>query len=109
MTPNILMEGDSIIHGIGAIVNSIGDYNGDGYNDIIYGVPSQYDFISAYSFPINTKYFIVNGTATGLMEDPSYLTNPYDLCSDGALGAEYAGDLNGDGIDDFLLVLPEPI
>lgn len=76
-----------------------GDFNNDGYDDIIVGAPG-YDSTSKTD---NGKAYIYNGSASGPSETADFtITGTND---DDSLGISVSsgGDVNGDGYDDILI------
>ncbi|MGL1921369.1 MAG: cadherin domain-containing protein [Hyphomicrobiales bacterium] len=99
--------GDTVFENAGLSVSSIGDFNGDGFDDIIIGAPN------ARSDENNTgASFVLFGSANGFDATASLAnldgTNGFRV--DGVSGADYsgvsvsgAGDVNGDGYDDLII------
>ncbi|WP_170359893.1 FG-GAP repeat protein [Ruegeria arenilitoris] len=98
----------------GQSVSSAGDINGDGFDDVILGAPGNFSYTANFS-----GAYVVYGKASGfsdidlgtlsasdgfsiLGENSALAGPPYGL---GAVVAD-AGDVNGDGIDDFLVNYP---
>ncbi len=85
--------------GMGYSVSSAGDYNGDGYSDVIVG---------AY---YSNRAYIYFGSATGMRPTPTTITPP-GTTTDGAMGGLFgvsvssAGDVNNDGYGDVVIGRP---
>ncbi|MEZ5895350.1 MAG: hypothetical protein R3C40_08325 [Parvularculaceae bacterium] len=99
---------------LGSAVASAGDINGDGIGDVIVGAPAANGVGGAYS---GQAYVIFgktsNFTATVKVSDLNG-SNGFTLngaaAYDGAGSSlASAGDVNGDGIDDFIVGAPEHI
>lgn len=82
----------------GASVAGIGDYNGDGYNDIIIGAPSTAN---------NAKAYILLGHSGTATIDVSSLSPSNGFVISGGLGTASnvsgIGDFNHDGFSDFAI------
>ncbi|MEM0577970.1 HYR domain-containing protein [Flavobacterium polysaccharolyticum] len=105
----------------GFSVSTAGDINGDGISDFLIGAPGNYDlsygknnvlkfiegsaylvFGNASGFPPNIDLALLNGTNGFKIRNDTPFTNEpntgYDVSS--------AGDINGDGITDFMVSDP---
>lgn len=97
--PAWIQDCDSAINtGFGMHLGTAGDVNGDGFDDVI---------LSAYLYPSGAlrtgRAWVYLGSASGLGHTPAWVTDgTLDLCYYGA-GCGTAGDVNGDGYDDFVL------
>ncbi len=97
-TANDCYEGDNSIFGLASPNYEIGDFNGDGYEDVIlaaFNTPRHLDELTYPDFII-----LLNDGAGRLSEDTSFYANgvleaamPYRLG---------VADFNGDGLDDFV-------
>ncbi|MBK8981612.1 MAG: FG-GAP repeat protein [Ignavibacteria bacterium] len=84
---------------LGYSVSTAGDYNGDGYDDVIVGAPGYpNNYLSAHG-----RVMIFLGSANGLSNDPVY---SFINWLDGYTGmgdvVSCAGDINGDGYSDVI-------
>lgn len=100
-SPSWAVDGNELGIGNGSGVNTAGDVNGDGYDDIIFGS-------AGYSHPQSAEgviYVLTGGPAgmpgTTLWADDS--NQPNAILGRSVSGA---GDINGDGYDDFIAGAP---
>lgn len=98
---NWIDDGDQDFAHFGMSVSTAGDFNGDGYSDIIVGNPDFNVFVGIN--PINDAgmFLIYFGSETGIS---SYMFKFGDEVS-GKLGKSVftAGDVNGDGYSDVIV------
>ena len=95
---------DHVLEQSGSSVSNAGDFNGDGYGDLIIGAPQAASF---YQDSIDGFSYVVFGKATepGAVLDLSSLQGDDGFGLDGpyysAFGCSVssAGDINGDGLD----------
>ena len=96
--PNWLAEGDQANAHFGNSVNSVGDVNGDGFDDVIIGAPlydnGQIDEGRAYIFL---------GSASGLSTTPAWIAEGNQVGAQFGISARTAGDVNGDGMSDVII------
>lgn len=91
-------------------VSSAGDLNGDGYEDLLIGLPSQGDFGRSMCGIV----YIVFGTVNGIPNvDINAMNPPQGIkiiggASNAKLGFSVSnlGDISGDGIDDIIIGAP---
>jgi len=85
-----------------------GDFNGDGYDDLAVGTPGEdYSTFGLWENKDNAGAVnIVNGSADGLVDDGNYLlVRENELRDYEHFGGHLAaGDFNGDGISDLVVV-----
>lgn len=81
-------------------IAAAGDVNGDGFADIIIGVP---DYPEGNNVNAG-RALILNGAPAGLSDHPDVVFNSPGL-SDAGFGQsiQYAGDINGDGFSDVVI------
>ena len=104
------LDGTQSPDSLGSAVAGVGDVNGDGFADVLVGAPFRNDragcayvvFGRPSGYPPSIDVTTLDGTngftVPGLPDVPTALTG-YSVAA--------AGDLNGDGIDDFAVAAPE--
>lgn len=99
-TPASTIESNQGNAWLGSAVASAGDVNGDGYSDIIIG---------AYTYDSGQTdeglAMVYHGSASAIEPTPGTTTNGTTY-SELSTSMSYAGDLNGDGIDDVIAGAP---
>lgn len=80
---------------LGRSVGRAGDFNGDGFDDLVVGAPTSYGFGDAFIY-----YGSENPTASGL--ERTTLLGIASATQTG-ISVSAAGDVNGDGIDDVIV------
>jgi hypothetical protein len=86
-----------------------GDVNGDGFGDVIFGMPTSGGTWPCSSSPNSGMAEVLYGSATGLSASSNwYVTGCYATGPGAALGSSVAGagDVNGDGYDDIVIGAP---
>jgi len=100
-TPSWNFESNLVDAKLGSSVAAAGDVNGDGYGDVIVGMPGY-----GSGQPGEGRALLFNGSATGL--SPSFNWATESNVSSAQLGSSVAGagDVNGDGYADVVVGAP---
>jgi len=91
------IDGDIAAGHFGEVVGYAGDVNGDGYDDVIVGNPSNG----------NGKVFVFYGSITGTHTIADWTAENSSVTNFG-ISVDTAGDVNGDGYDDVIIGGSEP-
>ncbi|RMG15688.1 MAG: hypothetical protein D6729_12165 [Deltaproteobacteria bacterium] len=100
-TPAWMGEYDQANAGYGQAVATAGDVNGDGYDDILVGIPAASN--SVFLEGVAVLYL---GSPTGPSSSPDWLTDSDNIEARYGRAVASAGDVNGDGYDDVLIGAP---
>jgi Ca2+-binding RTX toxin-like protein len=109
-TNGFRIDGSSLYDRFGISVSSAGDVNGDGFDDLIIGGPSE-----EYGFFRTGASYVMFGKSVGFAAaiDRSTLdgTNGFridgiDIGGYSGVSVSSAGDVNGDGFDDLIIGAP---
>jgi hypothetical protein len=97
-TPSAILESNQAGAAMGFSVASAGDVNGDGYSDVITGVPG-------YDNPeVNEgAAFIYHGSATGISTAVAAIVESNQANANLGTSVSGAGDVNGDGYADIIV------
>ena len=99
--PAWMVEGDQVVAAFGKRVATAGDVNGDGYADVILGVPWYQNASS------EGRALVYHGSAAGLATLPAWTVESDQIASNFALSVATAGDVNGDGYSDVIVGEPQ--
>ncbi|ACC83215.1 beta strand repeat-containing protein [Nostoc punctiforme] len=97
---NGIDEGDNS----GSSVSSVGDINGDGFDDLIIGAPSaSFDNGESYVVFGSSSGFGANLNLSDLNGSNGFTINGIDVNYRSGSSVSNAGDFNGDGFDDLII------
>jgi hypothetical protein len=100
-TASVMVESNQPDAFLGYSVAGAGDVNGDGYSDVIVGA-YQYD----NGENNEGAAFIYHGSATGVSNTHSSMTESNQLFAQMGYSVASAGDVNGDGYSDVIVGTP---
>ncbi len=97
--PNWSVESNQTGGWFGVSVAGLGDVNGDGYSDIIFGAQLYDDGV----FIDEGQAFAYYGSATGLPATPDWTAKGNQVNAQFGICVSSAGDVNGDGYSDAIV------
>ncbi len=92
------MQGTADYQRLGNCVASAGDVNGDGYSDVLVGIPGGSTDLG--------QVMLFHGSATGLSATPAWTKSGENVNDGFGHAVASAGDVNGDGYSDVLIGAP---
>jgi hypothetical protein len=96
------VEGPQSFGGFGQSVASAGDVNGDGFADIIVGIPSR-----SNGQVSEGSAYVYYGSARGLASTPQWIAESNVVSALFGTSVAAAGDINHDGFGDVLIGAPQ--
>ncbi|MBS1536773.1 MAG: FG-GAP repeat protein [Bacteroidetes bacterium] len=96
-----VFESNKVAGFMGFSVASAGDVNGDGYSDMIVGVPG-----GDYGQLSEGKAFVFQGSASGLSTTPLWSFESNQVGAALGYSVSTAGDVNADGYSDIIIGAP---
>ena len=104
LTPSTWTTGYAAYDHLGTSISTAGDFNGDGYSDVLMGSP---DSDSASLGPDTGSVRFYAGSSSGLSSTPGWIFLGLKSNSRAGSSVSTAGDVNGDGYSDALIGAPE--
>lgn len=102
-TPNMTIESNRQYTLFGASVSLAGDWNGDGYADVIVGAPG---YESDIDHTNEGAAYIYCGSSSGLKESSEWFQRSDQKNAKYGASVSIAGDVNGDGYSDVIVGAP---
>ncbi len=106
-TTGFIINGETSLDNAGRSVSSAGDFNGDGFADVLIGAPvadgSAAGSGSAYVVFGHAGVFASSLNLSTLTGANGFKLNGIDAGDRAGLAVSAAGDVNGDGLDDLLV------
>jgi hypothetical protein len=97
-TAATIIESNQVNAIMGNSVDGAGDVNGDGYSDVIVGA-----FHYANGETNEGAAFIYHGSATGIINTATFMTESNKAFAEMGFSVAGAGDVNGDGYSDVIV------
>src|SRR5438093_4994779 len=94
--PSWSSTGIQVNEGFAEAVANGGDYDGDGYSDMVIGAPG---FSGAY--PGSGRVLLYRGSSTGFSASPAWTASGAASGAGFGFSVSCAGDINGDGFEDL--------
>jgi hypothetical protein len=95
---------DQAYANFGRSASTAGDVNGDGYSDVIVGVPWYDNPLSDASDAVyDGNAFVYHGSPAGLDPEPAWTFTGLYTNSEFGIAVSTAGDVNGDGYSDVVI------
>jgi hypothetical protein len=96
------VESNQVAANFGESVASAGDFNGDGFGDVIVGAPG-----ATHGQTNEGQAFLFKGSASGLSTKASFVAESNQAEASLGSAVASAGDFNGDGFDDLIVGAPD--